>query len=73
MSSKHVFALCAVKFSDIEKVQRVSIGVPVLTMFEETLNEHQFEVFLNEKITDDFDCDLHPIMFIPHNYIEENK
>ena len=68
MSFKHIFPLFSVSIHDIEKVQRVSVNVPVVTLMEEDLNLHQFEIILKKKGVDN-DTPL----IIPHNFIEERK
>jgi len=65
MSCRHVFPLFGVGFHEIKKVERVSIEVPVYTLFEEDLNLHQFEIFLKEKRVLENDNDVSSNLSIP--------
>lgn len=40
-----MFALLDLNLADIEKVERVSINIPVTSEVEQELNLHQFEIF----------------------------
>ena len=49
MSYKHVFPLFEVAISDIEKVERVSVDIPVQVQSEKIFNLHQFEIFIKKE------------------------
>ena len=56
-----------VNIVDIERVERVSVEVPVQLQRERVLNLHQFEIFLKKE------REPEPTFKLPENFIEEGK